>query len=361
MLMPADIHLLRPSELTPDHWKCWEALQAAEPAYASPFFHPKFTRAVAAVRRDVEVTLVGDPTCPVGFFPFQRGRLHLGRPIGGKLSDYHGPLLAEGTAFDPQSWLRRCRLASWDFDHLVCSTDAFGPWIVAHAPSPQLDLSQGFAAYVQTMRQAGNDSILRQGQKTRKMVREVGTLRFEYDCRSEAPWQALVAWKSAQLRASGLPDLFAFEWVNNLFVHLREESGPDFSAPLTVLWAGEQIAAVLLSLRCRGVLHSWFTAYNPELARYSPGIALFLALAEQAPNLGIDTIDLGRGTERYKFSLASRTATVAEGSLTVLSVGTALRSAWRHTRDWAARSPLTRRLAEPSGWLAPLRRWWAYS
>lgn len=359
--MALDMHLLRPCELTEAHWQRWKALQEAHPTYASPFFHPAFTRGVADVRRDVEITLFGDLDEPIGFFPFQRGRLHLGRPVGGKLSDYHGPLLAAGTPFDPRQWLRHCRLASWDFDHLVGAVDAFRPWIVSQAPSPQLDLSQGFAAYVQTLRQAGNDSILRQGQKTRKMGREVGTVRFEYDCRDERPWSLLFAWKSAQLRATGLADLFAFDWVVELLARFRGQQQPDFSAPLSVLWAGEQVAAVLLSLRCWGVLHSWFTAYNPDLARYSPGIALFLALAEHAQSLGIHTIDLGRGTERYKTNLASQAATLAEGSLSVVSLGTALRSAWRQTRDWAARSPLTRRLGKPAGWLTPLRHWWAYS
>lgn len=359
--MTCDMHLVRPCELTESQWRRWEALQAAEPTYANPFFHPRFTRAVAAVRSDVEITLFGGPLEPAGFFPYQRGRLNLGRPIGGKLSDYHGPLLASGTTFDPQQWLRHCRLASWDFDHLVCASDVLKPWIVSYAPSPQLDLSQGFAAYIQAQRQAGKNSIVRQGQKVHKMGREVGTVRFEYDCREERPWQSLLLWKSAQLRATGLADLFAFDWVVELLSRLRDERQPEFSAPLSVLWAGQQVAAVLLSLRCRGVLHLWFTAYNPDLARYSPGISLFLALAEHAQELGIHTIDLGRGTEKYKTSLASRAVNVAEGSLITLSLGTALRSAWRQTRDWAARSPLTRRFAERAGWLAPLRRWWAYS
>jgi CelD/BcsL family acetyltransferase involved in cellulose biosynthesis len=360
--MTLSMHQRRPCELTENQWRRWETLQATEPTYASPFFHPKFTQTVAAVRNDVEITILGDPADPLGFFPFQRGRLQLGRPVGGKLSDYHGPLLAAGTAFDPLLWLRACRLASWDFDHLVCATDAFHPWVLSQAPSPQIELSQGFANYLEALRHAKRDSILRQHQKNGKMAREVGALRFEYDCRDDNdPWQRLVAWKSAQLRASGLADVFAFDWVIELLTRLRHEPQSEFSAPLSVLWAGEQVAAVLLSLRCRGVLHSWFTAYHPNLARYSPGIALFLALAEQAPNLGIHTIDLGRGTERYKTSLASRSTTLSEGSLSVFSLGTACRAAWRHARDWAAQSPLTRRLAEPAGWLAPLRRWWAYS
>jgi hypothetical protein len=107
-----------------------------------------------------------------------------------------------------------------------------------------------------------------------------------------------------------------------------------------VLRAGDQVAAVTLSLRSAGVLHAWFTAYNPELERYSPGLVLFVWLAEQASSLGITKIDLGRGEERYKASLASAATEVAEGTLSTPSLGVWFRNGWRTSRDWLAHSPL---------------------
>jgi CelD/BcsL family acetyltransferase involved in cellulose biosynthesis len=137
---------------------------------------------------------------------------------------------------------------------------------------------------------------------------------------------------------------------------LREHRGVEFSAPLSVLRAGDKLVAACLSLRSRGVLHSWFTAYNPDLSSYSPGMALFVRMAEEAEQLGIRTIDLGRGEERYKWSLASGSVEVCEGSVSKRSLGTLLRTGWRQTRDWVNRSPL----AGTTKLLKPVREWMAY-
>jgi CelD/BcsL family acetyltransferase involved in cellulose biosynthesis len=103
-------------------------------------------------------------------------------------------------------------------------------------------------------------------------------------------------------------------------------------------------------------MHSWFTAYNPELSSYSPGMTLFVSLAEQAREFGIRTIDLGRGEERYKWSLASGSVEMSEGTISRPSMGTLLRSTWRTARDWVAKSPLAR----TTGLLKPVREWMAY-
>ena len=53
-------------------------------------FGPEFTQAVAAVRGDVEVGVLEERGEPVGFFPFQRSRRNVARPVGGKMSDFQG-------------------------------------------------------------------------------------------------------------------------------------------------------------------------------------------------------------------------------------------------------------------------------
>jgi hypothetical protein len=79
-------------------------------------------------------------------------------------------------------------------------------------------------------------------------------------------------------------------------------------------------------------------------------------LAQEAEQLGIRTIDLGRGVERYKTSLANAGAPLCEGSLSTPSLGTLLRTTWRHTRDFVTRSPL----AGSTKLLKPFREWLAY-
>ena len=355
-----DFQLQKLADLTPADWSLWQDIQKRSGVYASPYFRPEFARAVAAVRRDVEIARLVQAGQTVGFFPFQRGSLSLGKPLGGKLSDYHGPLVRQGVEFDPAALLTACRLASWDFDHLLTATNSFSPLVSSLANSPQLDVSEGFDAYVRRRREAGSDTVSRQGQKTRKMEREAGKLAFRYDAADDDEAYGLLRqWKTAQYLRTGLADVFAFPWTLELLAKVREHQGPDFSAPLTVLRAGDHVAAVCLSLRSRGVLHAWFTAYNPELERYSPGVALFIELAKEAQSQGLCTIDMGKGDERYKTSLASGGTLVGEGSLSCPSLAMWLRSGWRSARDLVNRTPLKHTVALPGKLVQPLREWLA--
>jgi CelD/BcsL family acetyltransferase involved in cellulose biosynthesis len=247
-------------------------------------------------------------------------------------------------------------LASWDFDHLVSEARSLDMHATARDQSPQMDLAGGFAAYAQARRAAGSDAVHRQAQKLRKMTREVGPLAFDFDADDDEAYRLLLAWKSEQYVRTGLTDVFSFAWTGELLMRLRRYRGAEFSAPLSVLRSGDKVAAVCLSLRSGGVLHSWFNAYNAELSAYSPGIGLFVRLAEESAALGIQSIDLGRGAERYKWSLANTSVELLEGSISRRSLGTILRSSWRQTRDWVSRSPL----AGGTRLLRPLREWMAY-
>lgn len=355
------IALRRVRDLTADQWNMWrQFIAAGNGVYDSPYFRPEFTQAVDAVRSDVEVAVLEQGGQTAAFLPFQRGTLGLGKPIGGKLSDYHGPILRPDARFDPRQFLQACRLSSWDFDHLVCPTAAFDPFVSAHGRSPLLDLSGGYAAYCKARRQAGRDTVSRIGQKVRKLAREVGPLMFEPRADDAEAYELLRLWKSAQYERTGLADIFRFPWTVQFLEKLRTFRGEEFSAPLAVLRAGDKVAAAALSLRSRGVLHVWFTAYNSELASYSPGVVLLLQLAAAADELGIRTIDLGRGDERYKWSLASTSVPVCEGLVSCPSLGTWLRSSWRNTRDWVTHSRLNEAMALPARLLKPVRQWMAY-
>ena len=355
-----DIRLTTIDGLSADDRQTWREIQAASPVYSSPYFCLEFAEAVAKVRSDVEVAVLRKGGRTLGFFSFQRGKLNLGKPLGGKLSDYHGLLVRDGVAVTPAKLLAACRLAAWDFDHLVGPIDLFEPYITLRACSPQLDLSGGYAAYAKERKQAGSDTVARTGQKLRKLAREIGPLTFMADTQDEAAYTHLLAWKSAQYLRTGLADVFAYPWTGALLQCLREHNGKEFSAPFSVLRAGDRVVAAALSLRSRGVLHCWFNAYDPELAVYSPGVLFLLQLAEQAQTLGIHTIDLGRGDERYKLSLANRCREVSEGSVVCPSLATWLRSGWRQARDWVNDSPLKQTAAIPARLVAPIRQWFAY-
>ena len=90
------------------------------------------------------------------------------------------------------------------------------------------------------------------------------------------------------------------------------------------------------------MLHGWFPAYDPALAKYSPGLILWLELARAAAVLGLEHIDLGKGQERYKTSLQSGAVQLAEGSIDFRFVAGSLRHGWLYTRELVRASPLRR-------------------
>src|SRR5436190_15608567 len=96
----SDVRLYVPTDLSPAQWERWSELQRENRGLQSPYFRPEFTQAVARVRSDVEVAVFQAHDQVVGFLPFQRGPLNMGKPVGGKLCDFHGCIGATDFLFD---------------------------------------------------------------------------------------------------------------------------------------------------------------------------------------------------------------------------------------------------------------------
>src|SRR5208282_6608188 len=67
----------------------WSEIQAAQAEFASPFFCPEFTMAMARARSDVRVAVMESGGEEVGFFPFHDLGDGTAEPAGGRASDYH--------------------------------------------------------------------------------------------------------------------------------------------------------------------------------------------------------------------------------------------------------------------------------
>ena len=52
-----------------------------------------------------------------------------------------------GFEWTPRELLRGCGLAVFAFDHLAAEQQPFRPYLAATAPSPVVDLADGWAAY----------------------------------------------------------------------------------------------------------------------------------------------------------------------------------------------------------------------
>lgn len=334
------VYAIKGDELTPDHRHAWSQLQCGEPPIDNPFLHSNFTRAVAAVRTDVEVAVLEDGGEYVGFLPFQRGRRGIGRPVASRVSELHGMVARPQSPWRVDDMLRGCGLSMWQFDCVPVSQRQFQPFHLWQWESSYIDLRRGFKTYAEERRRAGSHLLRQALRKARKFEREVGPLRFEMHTSDSAVFADMCRWKSAQYRVLGVPDYLAIPSVLPLLERLRFTQTDDFSGMLSALYVEDTLLAVHFGIVGHGVLGWCFPTYNPEFGKYSPGLIFLAKLFEAAPAAGIKRIDLGQGPEPYKKSFRSGSFPVAEGVAGGSAIGRLVSRSWIRTRIWAANSPL---------------------
>jgi CelD/BcsL family acetyltransferase involved in cellulose biosynthesis len=354
------VRLLRPGELSAELVAAWAEIQESDPALASPYFRPEFTAAVAAVRDDVEVAVLEQAGERVGFFPFQRGAWNVGRPVGGRLSDYHGVVLRQGASVSAADLLRGCRLASWHFDHVPRTQATFAPFHETTAISPYLDLSEGFDAYYAARRAGGSEEVAHTLRKWRKLAREVGPPRLEVDCREPAVLEQLIQWKREQYARTGFTDLFSFPWTRALVDQILARREAGFAGMLSALYVGDRLIAAHLGMRSRCTIHWWFPAYDRELQKYSPGLQLLVRAAQEADSIGVRYIDLGKGDEQYKLNFMSGSTPLAEGAVVLRPLDTWLRRGWNTARRLARGLPREGAAGLPVRIVRRMREWMSF-
>jgi len=163
-------------------------------------------------------------------------------------------------------------------------------------------------------------------------------------------------WKSEQYRAMGEWDRFSDPRVVELLQRLHGTDAEHCAGTLSVLWAGDQRAAVHFGIRSPRTLSWWFPAYNPALGKYSPGMQLLLYLVEAGVEHKLSRINLGAGEHGYyKDAMKTGDLVVARGTIDDGSPGAFLLRAARapryHLRPLVRNSSslqtLTRRLRRP--------------
>ena len=351
------VTVLPGSTLPSDLSAAWSELQLADSALASPFFRPEYTALVASVRPDVFVAVLEDDGGIVGFFPFQRDGLRVGWPVGGTMSDYQAVVARPGAAWDAVELVRRCDLIAWEFNHLLAEQQPFAEFHRSTTDSPFMDLAAGFDAYALARRAAGSKQIKEVAYLTRRIQREVGPLRFEFQSSDPTVLTTLLRWKDDQHQRTDRENVLRIPWVGTLLDGIFHAKGDDFAGVLSALYAGDHLVAAHLGLRSRTALHLYVISYDRGFQRYSPGLIMILATAQIAPSLGIQVIDMGKGQAQYKDRLASGTTLIAEGTVDVPSIQNRLRHARLMARGAIRRSPIASpvraafRHARRRGWL----------
>ena len=323
----------------------WDSLRfddsRGEACQVQPFFSPRFAAAVDQARGDVHVAIAVEPgheydeypnpRHAVAFLPFHRvGKL--GVPVGRFLNDAHNVVGLSSEQIDWTSWLQACEVVAFDFHAIAAPADC---WQDKHrlqsVKAFRADFGDDSVAFLRQL-ERDHRTIFKQGQKTRKLAREVGEVRLEIDCRCPEILQRTIDWKRSQYQRTHILDLFLPEWTRRLVEELHhgegysveavtEETIRDFQEVplrglLSVLWAGDRVIAAHYGMIERGRLHYWFPAYDPAYSRYSPGTALFTEIVRVATTHGIDCLDMGYGEQPYKQKQTATTSELAFGTIT---------------------------------------------
>ena len=176
--------------------------------------------------------------------------------------------------------------------------------------SSLIDLSGGYAEYLNDGGKGSRGIVKSTLYKLRKLERDIGPITFEFESRDADALRLVMRWKAEQYRRTGRRDRFGVDWISALVWDLFGDPGV---GTLSVLRAGDRIIAAHFGLRSSATLSTWFPVYDVELARYSPGLALHLRMAEAVAASGLRRLDMGKGDEEYKTWLRTNEVAVGEG------------------------------------------------
>lgn len=289
------VEIVRVDALGEAEWALWRAMQTSNPALVSPYFRPEFTRIAGAISPEAGVAVFTRDGEIAGFFPHQR-RGGAMQPLAAPMNDYHGIIARPGEAptLEEAAGLlgaSRLNVTAW-----VGETAAG-----EDRRTVQVELGDdGYDGWYAERRATFGKFFKDKERARRSMEAELGALRVERDLRDPALLDWLIDLKRDQYRRSARHDIFACGWTAELLRALLTDHRAGFGASMAGLWAGDRLTAIEYSLHADDQYHFWFPAYEPSLARCSPGILLSMDTMRLASGLGYRTFDFGFEGEHYK-------------------------------------------------------------
>jgi CelD/BcsL family acetyltransferase involved in cellulose biosynthesis len=345
--------------LAREHLAAWSEIQLSHDAYDSPYFRPEYHQLAAEVGRPVMVGVMEQGDCPVGFFPFEKSGFGIGLPVGLRLSDFHGAIVAPTVDWDARPLLAACGLRRYVFDHLANGQEAFCTGPVTLEPSPVIEVGGGFAAYRAVLQSRGEKEFDRVVKKREKAERQGGIFEFRFHDPRPVVIDTCFAWKKSQYQRTGALNVLQSPWVDEFLRRIARSDSPYFAGRVATLHHNNELVAVHVGMRSSTVLHHWFPAHNPEHSscRFSPGLQLLVGMIEGAAAAGLRRIDLGKGDYSYKRQFCTGASHVAEG----VCGGTALeRSVARSMKDakhWLRKKAEASGVTSPIHWYRNMRDW----
>jgi CelD/BcsL family acetyltransferase involved in cellulose biosynthesis len=322
------VTVVRPADLAASEASLWASFQESTPALQNPFLSLTFARVVGGIRQNARVAVVEANGHIEAFLAFELEPGRMGMPIGYPMNNLQA-FVTRGAPIDARRVVRKAGLRGWRFIAAPLEQDA----LVAHhyagtaVGAPVIDLSDGYASYFSGRSHNLATEVAR---KRRSLERRFGPISLEWGNPAQEHIRRLMDWKCA--RYGGARELFADPTARRIVEEFATTSDEDCGGLVNVLRAGDRVAAVISSLACHGGLSGWFTAYDLDLRKSSPGTILVLATAEEAARRGIGRIDMGAGQDTYKFRLANDSYPVAGGAVWASPGEKAARAIYRRFR-----------------------------
>lgn len=319
----------------------WLRLFPADALSASLFMHPELCQAAHQTLGLVEVVVMEDAGRIVGVVPLQRaigwrGLLRGYTQVAEDVSDGFCFPVEDAYLECVADTLRRAGVWSGFFAHVRtgkfirhCETGAVTKtYVVRHQPGEQQDL---WTVLKERNRRFWND--------TERCARRLNELPGSYQFHWQSPNLArdlntLIRLKLDQYARTGKQGASLYQTGHQAFMRALVSGEKErFSAPLSVLYCGDELIAAHLGLLGDARLHYWFPVYDSRYARFSPGKVLLAEIMKRSGYLGIQVIDFGEGHADYKEAVASEThdltkiamASGMRGAISMLP----LRWAWR--------------------------------
>jgi CelD/BcsL family acetyltransferase involved in cellulose biosynthesis len=322
------VTVVRPDELGDSEASLWASFQGSAPELQSPFLSLTFARVVGRVRRNARVAVVEANGRIEAFLAFELGPRKMGMPIGHPMNNLQAFVTRE-TPIDARQVIRKAGLRGWRFIAAPGEQRALLPhhYQGTAIRAPVIDVSDGYASYVSSR---SSNLIAEVGRKRRGLERQIGPLSLEWGNAAPEHVRLLMDWKIA--RYGGARELFADPTARRIVEELATTPDEDCAGLVNVLRAGDRVAAVISGLIGRSGLSGWFTAFDLDLRKFSPGTIVVLATAEEAASRNISRIDMGAGQDSYKFRLANDSYPVAGGAVWVTPGERAARALYRRFR-----------------------------
>jgi len=313
--MLAKLTICKPKEVGAEDRQRWADAGQATIIWNSPFLHPQFAVLVAEQRPDTRVLIAEDQKGHRAWFAFHRYKGNLARPVGAPISDHQGMIAEPGFSAVTTDVLAEAGIGALPFSAWSEPRPVMEKFSTHVESSHLVDLSQGPDHYFAQQQQQHHKYFKKMRQRARGVLRDYGSAEFVPNVRDHSLLNLLFSWKHQQFKRTGKLDVLRIQWVRALLETAFVSRHPHFQTVLFGYRIGNTWAAAELGLLANGVYHSWIAAYDDTFARVSPGLLLLHGVIEQAPELGITQIDLGRGHDHYKKYYASAYLPLKSGCL----------------------------------------------